>query len=90
MKKLLLIALMSGSLFANVNACKGCHGADLAKANIMGTSSKSIMSLSKADFVAAIQGYKAGTFGGAKKSLMKAQANMIPDAAAFADTIGLK
>jgi cytochrome c553 len=90
MKKLLLITLISGSLFANVSACKGCHGADLAKTGIMGTSSKSIASMSKADFVSAIEGYKAGTYGGSKKALMKAQANMVKDPAAFADTLGLK
>ena len=90
MKKLLLIALFSGSLFAGVNACKGCHGADFSKAGIMGTSSKSIMAMSKADFITVINGYKAGTYGGSKKGLMKGQANMIKDPAAFADTLGLK
>jgi len=75
---------------ADAGACKACHGADLKTTGIMGTSSKDITTMSKADFVAAMNGYKAGTYGGAKKALMKGQANMVKDPAAFADSLGLK
>ncbi len=92
MKKIVLGTLVCASvvLAAGTGACKGCHGPDLSKTGIMGTSSKSIISMTKADFIAAINGYKAGTYGGAKKVLMKGQSNMIKDPAALADEIGLK
>lgn len=92
MKKVVLGAVVFAAVAfgANTGACKGCHGADLTKTGIMGTSSKNIMSMSKADFVAAMNGYKAGTYGGAKKVLMKGQANMAGDPAALADALGLK
>jgi cytochrome c len=90
-KTILLTAFCVTAVFAiDSTACKGCHGPDLSKAGIMGTASKNILTMSKADFIAAIDGYKAGTYGGAKKALMKGQANMIKDPAAFADEIGLK
>ena len=92
MKKIVLgtLVCIMVAFGADTTACKGCHGADLSKAGIMGTSSKNIMSMSKADFITAMNGYKAGTYGGAKKALMKGQANMAGDAAAFADALGLK
>jgi len=92
MKKIILGTVVSISVAfgANTTACKGCHGADLSKTNIMGTTSKNIMTMSKADFITAMNGYKAGTYGGSKKALMKGQANMAGDPAAFADALGLK
>jgi len=92
MKKIILGTLVCAvvAFGANTAACKGCHGPDLTKTGIMGTSSKNIMAMSKADFVAAMNGYKAGTYGGTKKALMKGQANMAGDPAAFADALGLK
>jgi len=92
MKKIILGTIVCTSVIfgANTAACKGCHGADLAKTGIMGTTSKGITTLSKADFIAAIEGYKAGTYGGAKKALMKGQANLVKDPSAFADALGLK
>jgi len=92
MKKIILGTVVCATMAfsANTTICKGCHGADLSKAAIMGTTSKNITSMSKADFIAAMEGYKAGTYGGAKKALMKGQANMVKDPAAFADALGLK
>ena len=92
MKKIILGTLIcTGIIFgANTAACKGCHGADLKTTGIMGTSSKDITTMSKSDFIAAMEGYKAGSYGGAKKALMKGQANMVKDPAAFADALGLK
>ncbi len=92
MKKAILglVVCAVASFGANTAACKGCHGADLKKTAIMGTASKDITTMSKADFIVAIEGYKAGTYGGAKKALMKGQSNMIKDPAAMADAMGLK
>ena len=92
MKKIVLGTLVCAAVAfgTDTTACKGCHGADLSKTGIMGSASKNITTMSKADFVAAMNGYKAGTYGGAKKALMKGQANMVADPAAFADAIGLK
>jgi cytochrome c553 len=92
MKRIILgtVASVVVAFGVNTTSCKGCHGADLAKENIMGTSSKNIMTMSKANFISAMEGYKAGTYGGAKKALMKGQANMVKDPAAFADALGLK
>ena len=92
MKKIILgtticVAVAFG---ADTAVCKGCHGADLKTINIMGTTSQDITVMSKADFIAAMEGYKAGTYGGTKKALMKGQANMVKDSAAFADALGLK
>lgn len=92
MKKIILGTIVCTAIAfgADTAACKGCHGPDLTKAGIMGTSSKNMMAMSKADFITAIDGYKAGTYGGAKKALMKGQANLVKDPAAFADALGLK
>ncbi len=92
MKRIIFTATLFATVAfgANVNACKACHGADLKTANIMGTTSQDITAMSKADFIAAMEGYKDGTYGGAKKALMKGQANMVKDSAAFADALGLK
>lgn len=92
MKKIVLGTVVCAAVAFGVDtgACKACHGSDLKKTNIMGTTSKDITTMSKADFIAAIDGYKAGTYGGAKKALMKGQANMVKDPAAFADALGLK
>lgn len=92
MRKVILgtIVCVSVAFGANTGVCKQCHGTDLTKTGIMGTSSKNMMAMSKADFVAAINGYKAGTYGGSKKVLMKGQANTMGDPAAFADALGLK
>ena len=92
MKKIVLGTLVCAAVAfgADTTACKGCHGPDLSKTGIMGSASKNITTMSKADFIAAMNGYKAGTYGGAKKALMKGQANMVADPAAFADAIGLK
>jgi cytochrome c553 len=69
-------------------ACAGCHGATGEKVAL--GKSKVISSMSKADIVAALNGYKDGSYGGAMKALMKGQASKLSDAdiAAIADKIG--
>lgn len=80
MKKLVLItSILACAAFANPYAkCVGCHGANGEKA-AMGKS-KVIKDMSKADFIAAMKGYQAGTYGGATKALMTAQAKGLSDA----------
>ena len=93
MKKIVLsiVALTaSTALMAGVNAgaCQGCHGADWSKAAL--GKSKNVAEMTHADIAAALKGYKAGTYGGPMKGLMKGQVAKYSDADldAFAQTIG--
>lgn len=56
------------SLFSK---CKSCHGADGSK-NALGVS-KPLKGQSKEDILKKLQGYKDGSYGGARKSIMKGQ-----------------
>ncbi len=78
-------ALMAG---VNAGACTGCHGADWSKAAL--GKSKIVSQMSHADIATALKGYKAGTYGGPMKGLMKGQVAKYSDAdlEAFAQTIG--
>jgi len=76
MKKTLITlavaSMVSTSAFAaNTAACAGCHGKDFEKV-AMGKS-KIVKDMSKADIVAALNGYKDGSYGGAMKAIMKGQ-----------------
>ena len=51
--------------------CAACHGANGEKAAL--GKSKIIKDMSKDELVAAMNGYKDGTYGGAMKALMKGQ-----------------
>ena len=86
--------LAAGSLLAasalygaSTAACAGCHGANFEK-KAMGKS-KVVKDMSKADIIAALKGYKAGTYGGAMKGIMAGQVKSLSDAdmAAIADSI---
>ncbi|MGE4292935.1 MAG: cytochrome c [Desulfovibrio sp.] len=55
--------------------CKGCHGADGSKAQ----DGMVIKGMSSADLEKAMLGYKAGTFGGAKKAIMVSQMSRLSD-----------
>lgn len=93
MKKILIASsLIACSLLAADGAalykkCAGCHGANGEKAAL--GKSKIIKDLSKDAFVAAMKGYKDGTYGGAMKGLMKGQVATLSDAdiKAIADKI---
>ncbi len=78
-------ALMAG---VNAAACKGCHGQNWEK-HALGKS-KIVANLTHAEIATAVKGYKAGTFGGPMKGLMKGQVAKYSDAdlEAFAQTIG--
>ncbi|MGB5965186.1 MAG: c-type cytochrome [Sulfurimonadaceae bacterium] len=83
---------MSSLAFADGAAaykkCAGCHGASGEKVAL--GKSKVINEMSKADIVAALNGYKDGTYGGPMKGLMKGQVAALSDAdmQAIADIIG--
>jgi cytochrome c-type protein NapB len=94
MKKVMRVALLgslvvSSALYASSSTagCVGCHGANFEK-HAMGKS-KVVKDMSKADIVAALKGYKAGTYGGAMKGIMKGQTMSMSDAdmSAIADSI---
>lgn len=71
---------VSSALYAAGTAgCVGCHGANFEKV-AMGKS-KVVKDMSKADIVAALKGYKDGSYGGAMKGLMKGQVASLDDAA---------
>ena len=78
-------ALMAG---VNAGACKGCHGQNWEKPAL--GKSKVVANMSHADIAAALKGYKAGTYGGPMKGLMKGQVAKYSDADldAFSATIG--
>ena len=81
MKKLVVAAslLTACVAFANPYAkCIGCHGANGEKAAL--GKSKIIKDMTKADFIAAMKGYKDGSYGGPMKGLMKGQAASLSDA----------
>ncbi len=80
MKKTIFAALAT-ALFTTVSfaadgeslygKCAACHGANGEKVAL--GKSKVIKDMSKEDFIAAMQGYKDGTYGGAMKSMMMGQ-----------------
>ena len=94
MKKIVITSLaaltVASTLMAGVNAgaCKGCHGANFEK-HAMGKS-KIVKDLSHAEIAAALKGYKAGTYGGPMKGVMKGQVGRYSNADldAFAQTVG--
>ena len=94
MRKVMKVAVVgsliaSSALYASssTKGCVGCHGANFEK-HAMGKS-KVVKNMSHADIVAALKGYKAGTYGGAMKGIMKGQVTSMSDAdmEAIADTI---
>ena len=82
MKKLLLLCLYTGLLFANGadiynTACKTCHGAKAEKIAL--GKSKVLATLTEAQIIADMKGYKAGTFGGQMKAIMIPVASKLSD-----------
>ena len=90
MIKILTIgALLSTAVIyaASTAGCTGCHGTKFEK-KALGTS-KIVKDMSKDDIIKALKGYKDGSYGGAKKAIMKGQVAALSDAdiAALADAI---
>jgi len=80
-KAIVLVALLGLSSVAMADAfqkCAGCHGANGEKKAL--GKSKIISDMTKADIVAALKGYKDGTYGGPMKGLMKGQVAGLSDA----------
>ena len=80
MKKIVLLtSILACAAFANPYAkCIGCHGANGEKVAL--GKSKVIKDMPKADFIAAMKGYKDGSYGGPMKGVMKAQVAPLTDA----------
>ncbi len=83
-----LALVTAASAAVNGKACAACHGANWEK-KAMGKS-KVVANMAHADIAAALKGYKAGTYGGSMKGVMKGQVGRYSDAdlEAFAQTIG--
>ena len=94
MKKIVIasmatLALVTAATAAvNGQACVACHGANWEK-HAMGKS-KVVADMTHAEIAASLKGYKAGTYGGPMKGVMKGQVARYSDAEleAFAQTIG--
>jgi len=84
MKKLLLLPalLFSSLLYADgataYKKCSSCHGANGEKAAL--GKSKIIKDMTKDEIVSALNGYKAGTYGGASKAVMTSQVAALTEA----------
>lgn len=87
MKKVLLAAVVALGMFTNVCAedgealykkCAVCHGKAGEKVAL--GKSKIIKDMTEQEFVAALKGYKDGSYGGAQKALMAAQVKSLDDA----------
>jgi len=71
--------LVAPNLYAaSVAACAGCHGQHFEKAAL--GKSKIVKDMSKEDIIAAMKGYKDGSYGGAMKGVMKGQVASLDDA----------
>ncbi len=92
MKKVIaFIAILGLSSVLSADAytkCAGCHGQNGEKKAL--GKSKIIKDMTKVDIVAAMKGYKAGTYGGPMKGLMKGQVASLSDAdmTAIAEKVG--
>ncbi|MDA3909083.1 MAG: cytochrome C [Sulfurimonas sp.] len=83
-----LILATASMAAVNSAACAACHGQNFEK-HALGKS-KIVSGLSHSEIAIALKGYKAGTFGGPMKAVMKGQVGKYSDADldAFAQTIG--
>jgi len=90
----LALTLAAGTAFAAdakelYAKCAGCHGADGAKTTL---GNRPLKGMSAEDFAKAMEGYKAKTYGGAKKFTMepvaaKLSTDEIKALAAYATTL---
>jgi len=85
---LAVLGLSSVAMADAYSKCAGCHG-QTGEKKALGKS-KVIKDLTKAEISAALHGYKAGTYGGAMKGLMKGQVAKLTEAdiTAIAEKIG--
>ncbi len=81
MKKIVIATTVLTACFAFANPyakCVACHGANGEKVAL--GKSKIIKDMTKADFVAALKGYKDGTYGAAMKAMMTGQVKDMSEA----------
>ena len=85
-KVIAVASLLTPALFAsNMAACKGCHGDNFEKEAM--NVSKIVKDMSKEEIIAALKGYKDGTYKGGKDgsgsmaTMMKGQVATLDDAA---------
>jgi len=83
MKKLVLTTVFAAACAMTVSAasfasCAGCHGAQGEKAAL--GKSKVIKGWDEAQTIAALKGYKDGSYGGAMAGVMKGQVARLSDA----------
>jgi len=71
------LSLMAADGKALTQKCAGCHGADFGK-KALGVS-KIVKNMKADEIVKALEGYKAGTFGGPMKGIMKSQISSYND-----------
>jgi len=83
-----LALVTAASAAVNGAACAACHGKAWEK-HAMGKS-KVVADMTHADIATALKGYKAGTYGGPMKGVMKGQVARYSDADldAFSQTVG--
>ena len=85
MKKIALALMVAGSALmaadgaALYKKCISCHGAKAEK-KALGNKSQVIQGWPAAKSIEALKGYKAGTYGGPMKALMKGQVASYSDA----------
>lgn len=80
MKRLIFGLLVAqGLLFSSdlYKPCIGCHGAN--GETVANGVSKVIKNMSKEEFIAALKGYKDGSYGGKLKGLMKGQVTRLSE-----------
>jgi len=80
MKKIVIGTMIAAAslMAANFGACAGCHGANGEKAAL--GKSQVIKGWPVEKSVAALKGYKDGSYGGAMKGVMKGQVARLSDA----------
>lgn len=83
MKKIVLSTIFAAATAATLSAaslaaCAGCHGANMEKAAL--GKSAIIAGWDEAKTIAALNGYKDGSYGGAMKGVMKGQVARLSDA----------
>jgi len=80
MKKIVLGTMIAAAslMAANFAACAGCHGQNGEKAAL--GKSKIIKGWPADQTIAALKGYKDGSYGGAMKGVMKGQVARLSDA----------
>ena len=72
------LGLISAAVSAgSVRLCVGCHGSNFEKKAL--NVSKIVKDLTKDEIVAALKGYKDGTYGGTMKATMQAQVATLTD-----------